>query len=99
MLIEQHKLDINEAAYKLFFRQYHDTFEFYFRNLKQLLSIIHDNHPRCIEPTRYVKIITSQMSYDEQRLVYYYSLYDKAFKQIFEICKVQKHLNINFKIK
>ena len=67
MLIEQHKLDINEAAYKLFFRQYHDTFEFYFRNLKQLLSIIHDNHPRCIEPTRYVKIITSQMSYDEQR--------------------------------
>lgn len=97
-LREQQKLDINEVAYKLFFRRYHDSFEFYFRSLKQLLSIIHDNHPRCVEPTRYVKIITSQMSSDEQRLAYYYSLYDNAFKQVFDNCKVQEYLNINFKI-
>lgn len=97
-LREQQKLDINEVAYKLFFRRYHDSFEFYFRNLKQLLLIIYDNHPRCVEPTRYVKIITSQMSSDEQRLAYYYSLYDNAFKQVFDNCKVQEYLNINFKI-
>lgn len=99
MLIEQQKLDINEAAYKLFFKQYHDSFEFYFRSLKQLLLLIYDNHPKCVEPAKYVNIITSQMSPDEQRLAYHYSLDDKSFKQAFDNCKVQEHLNINFKIK
>lgn len=98
-LIEQQKLDINEAAYKLFFKQYYDSFEFYFRSLKQLLLLIYDNHPLCVEPAKYVNIITSQMSPDEQRLTYHYSLDDKSFKQAFDNCKVQEHLNINFKIK
>lgn len=98
MLIKQQKLDINEAAYKLLFKSCHYAFEFYFRSLKQLLSFIHDDCPECIASAKYVKIIISQMSSDEQRLVYYYSLYDDAFEQVLKNCKVQEELSINFKI-
>lgn len=95
-LIGQQKLNINEAAYRLFLRRHHDTFNFYFRSLKQLLSFTNDDCPQYIASAKYVKIIISQMSPDEQRLAYYYSLYDNTFKQVFDKCKAQQYMNINF---
>ena len=70
--------------------------EHYFRHLKQILKFLVKRQPEKKKKEYYVNFLLSQMTRYEMRIVYYYSLTNKDYKELLDklgIVEYILHLN------
>lgn len=70
--------------------------EHYFRHLKQILKFLVKRQPEKKKKEYYVDFLLSQMTRYEMRIVYYYSLTNKDYKELLDklgIVEYILHLN------